>query len=110
VAQPGRRHLIGVGDPDALRLITVWCAAPASTHGDQHGFVWCETGKKCCGREEGGPDHPGQADLRYMQVGLDRGKRDVDDGGVEHDHELAEIRTAGPTCLPVWVISSAGTR
>ena len=35
-----------------------------------------------------GGDHPLQADLREVQVGLDRRQRDVDDRDVEDDHEL----------------------
>src|SRR5829696_3737088 len=47
-------------------------------------------------------DHPGQARLAEVQVGLDRGKGDVDDRRVEDDHQLPQADDEeGDPPLPV---------
>ena len=52
-------------------------------------------------RERVGADHPLQVLLREPEVDLDRGKSDVDDCDVEHDHELhdAEERQSEPSAI-----------
>ena len=52
-------------------------------------------------RECVGADHPLQVLLREAEVELDRGKSDVDDCDVEHDHELddAEERQCEPSAI-----------
>ena len=49
--------------------------------------------------ERVGGDHPLQVLLREVEVGLDRGQRDVHDRDVEHDHELHHAEQQQPDPL-----------
>jgi hypothetical protein len=62
--------------------------------------------------EHVGIDHPDQRGLAEAEVGADRGKGDVHDRGVEHDHEHAQAQDhqRQPAAAPFDVFSVAHMR
>ena len=58
--------------------------------------------KEAAESEQIGVDHPGERGLGETQIGSDRGKGDVHDRRVEHDHEIAETEndSASQRCRP----------